>query len=873
MGRAEPALLSLAESIADGAAIDWAAVEAAAAPEEQAVVRQLRVLSELAGLHRSIAVDTPPPSGTIRSRQASAAPAIGSWGHLTLIERLGGGTSGDVYRAWDRHLEREVALKLLRADESIGDLDASRITREGRLLARVRHPNVITVYGVAAHDGRVGLWMELVRGATLEQQIAEHGALSAREATLVGLDLCRALAAVHAAGLIHRDVKAQNVMREDGGRIVLMDLGTGREAGTLESTTTPDLAGTPLYLAPELFTGADASERTDLYSLGVLLYHLVTGAFPVRATTIQQLHEGHRKGQIVRLRDARPNLPAAFVGVVERAIAGDPQRRYTSAGEFEADLAHALNDFTLSAGIPVAPARQTEPVVAEKGRIQRSLSRAAVVAASIAAIATLGLVAALWLNPRPGSSVATPAAIQSIAVLPLVNLSGDPAQDYFADGMTEELIGTLGQLRGVNVISRTSAMQFKGSKRPLPEIGRALKVDAVLEGSVRMVAAGGPGAPARVRVNARLIYAGSDTQVWDRTFESVASDAMALQDDLVRAIAESIGRRIAPPRNDARAGQDPDAFESYLRGRFHGNTRTRASLERAVSFFQQALDRDPQYAKAYAGLADAYRMLGNYGAMPYAEAIARASQAAQKALAIDDTLAEAHASLGLVQDDRLEWSAADASFKRAIDLNPGYVNARQWYATHLSARGLLVDAAAEIEKAAILDPLSTGVQTAHAIIMFLARRYDAAIEQAEKALQLNPDLVRPRVLIAEALAQRGEFDRALQAIDAAARLDAANPEVRVYRACVLALAGRRAEALQLAIDLGERYRSQQEGHAVDVAAPYAVLGEADRAFEWLERARQARDPWMTYIVVDPWFDNVRRDPRFDTLLARLWVTQ
>ena len=315
--------------------------------------------------------------------------------------------------------------------------------------------------------------------------------------------------------------------------------------------------------------------------------------------------------------------------------------------------------------------------------------------------------------------------------------------------------------------------------------------------------------------------------------------------------------------------QDAEVYDLYLKGRFAGNTRTRESLTRSVAYYKEALARDPRHAKAYAGLADAYRNLGTYGAMPYSEAIAHASQA----LAIDNTLGEAHAALGLVHEDRLEWSAADASFKRAIDLNPGYVNARQWYATHLSKRGLLEEASVEIEKAAVLDPLSTGVQTEMALIMFLSRRYDAAIAQAEKTLQLNPDLVRPRVLIAEALAQRGQFDRALEALDAAARLDPANSEMKIYRGCVLALAGRRAEALQMATDLGERYRTQQEGHASDVAAIYASLRDANRAFEWLERGHQARDPWLPYIAVDPWFDNIRKDPRFDTLLASLPPTQ
>jgi serine/threonine protein kinase len=338
------ALLPLAESIADGSQIDWDAVEAGANGEDLAVIRQLRVLYDLALLHRSLPA---PESRTPRApseRGPGPASVIGSWAHLLLVERLGGGTFGDVYRAWDRHLECEVALKLLRAPEESDDLQSSRIAREGRLLARVRHPNVIAVHGVAVHDGRVGLWMELVRGDTLEQLLLRRGPCSDREAAIFGIDLCRAVAAIHGAGLIHRDIKAQNVMREEGGRTVLMDLGTGREIAGGPRHPLADLAGTPLYLAPEVFQGAPASERTDIYSLAVLLYHLVTGSFPVRGMTMEALQEAHATGNVVRLRDARADLPTEFVSVVDRAIANDPARRYASAGALESDLVRAIDE-------------------------------------------------------------------------------------------------------------------------------------------------------------------------------------------------------------------------------------------------------------------------------------------------------------------------------------------------------------------------------------------------------------------------------------------------------------------------------------------------------------------------------------------------
>ena len=456
---------------------------------------------------------------------------------------------------------------------------------------------MIAVHGVDAQEGRVGLWMDLVRGATLEQQLAAHGSFSAGEAAAIGIDLCRALAAIHGAGLIHRDVKAQNVMREDGGRIVLMDLGTGREAERTLAAGVPEMAGTPLYLAPEIFAGSPASPRTDLYSLGVLLYHLVTGSFPVKAATIDRLQAAHASGAGVRLRDARADLPTAFVRVIDRAIAAEPSKRYQSAGELEADLADAIGR-----------AAKPEEEHGGAGRFRR-LTRWGGMLAATAAVAVVALLVGRPLWRHPAAPAFVPGSVKSIAVLPLVNLSGDPNQEYFADGMTDELIGTLGRLSNIAVISRTSTMQFKGSKKSAPDIAKALNVDAVVEGSVTVVGEkGAADAGRRVRVNARLIYGGSDTQLWDRTFEAVASDVLRLQGDVAKAVAEGIQARLTS--SAAPQGIDPRAFDAYLRGRYLWNKRTPEDLRSALAEFKKAVDFDPASSIAWTGLADAYLSAG-----------------------------------------------------------------------------------------------------------------------------------------------------------------------------------------------------------------------------------------------------------------------
>jgi serine/threonine-protein kinase len=857
------ALLALAESIADGAAVDWDAAEAGATAEERAVIRQLRVLSNLAGLHRSMPAPVDEP--TSMARKTSTAPAIGSWAHLALIERLGGGTFGDVYRAWDRHLEREVALKLLRAERADDDLNTSRIANEGRLLARIRHANVVCVHGVAVHDQRVGLWMELVRGVTLEQQLAANGPFSAREAAMIGIDLCRALASIHAAGLIHRDVKAQNVMREDGGRIVLMDLGTGREADGHGGRAMRELAGTPLYLAPEIFVGSPASALTDVYSLGVLLYRLASGSFPVRAATVDELEARHAEGALVRLRDVRADLPSAFVRVVDRAIAPEPAKRYQSAGELEAALLESQADSTPPIAAVTAPAPA-------RNRFFR-WSRAATIAGGLAA--ALFLTAGFWPALRSRLPVAAAASgIHSVAVLPLVNVSADPRQEYFADGITDELIAALSTMPNVTVISRTSVMQFKGSKQTVGEIARALHVDAVLEGSVRIIDGGSPSGagPQKIRLNARLMYAGSDSPIWSRTFESIGDEATALHRQVVAAIAErTVSRSVA--RAPQSGSLDFTAYDLYLRGRYAYNTRSKAGLNEALQYFQQAIARDPNYAKAYAGMADAYTMLSGYEDMPYAEAMARAGQAATKAVALDDTLGEAYASLGLVHDDRLEWDAADAAFKRAIALNPGYASAHHWYSTHLSSRAYFADADRQLDAATLLDPLSANIAGARAMLFLLERRYADAIAAAEKTLQLNGTLVRPRVVIARAYMMQRDFEPALAALNDAAAIDATNNEVRVFTAVLMAASGRRPEAEAIAAELAERFRTTQDVHASEIAVIYASLGDRDSAFAWLDRARLASDPWLRYVKLDPTLDSLRSDARYASFVASLGPTQ
>ena len=573
----EGQLLDLAASVADGSQVDWQAAETGAEKDARRLVRHLRLVADVAELYRSL--PEAPPQATEADERTPDGPR---WGRLILLEKIGEGTSSEVFRAWDPELQREVALKLLRADGSQAEAARWRMLGEARRLARVRHPHVVLVYGADRREDRVGLWMEFVDGARLDTLVQRSGLLGAREAALVGLDLCRALAAVHAAGLVHRDVKAQNVMRESGGRIVLMDFGTGEDLRSSERR----LAGTPLYLAPEILSGGAASGGSDLYSLGVLLFYLVTGQFPIAASTFDDLVKAHGERNIRRLRDLRPSLPEAFVRVVERALEPAPAARYPSAGVMES----ALRD-SLAATEPAAD------IAAPRSVARPSWWKPASWGGLAAAVALSAILLPNWRAPSPVAGE----TIDELAVLPLTDRSGGSAPPYLAEALTDELITTLGQIRSLRVTSNRSVARFKDSRGPVGDIARSLGVDAVLEGRVlrdENVADRG------VAVSARLLAADTGREIWARTFHARSGDTAALAADLASAMSREI--RVAVTTDEARRllqrrPTNPAAEEAYFQGRYHLKQFTHHSLRQAIVAFQRAIELDPRHALASIG--------------------------------------------------------------------------------------------------------------------------------------------------------------------------------------------------------------------------------------------------------------------------------
>ncbi len=677
-------------------------------------------------------------------REAEAAvddTALGRWGHLQLVEKIGAGTFGEVFRAWDPRLEREVALKLLKPAGAPLDSLAERVLHEGRLLARVRHPNVLTVFEAESREGRVGICMEFIKGQTLDQVLDKQGPFGAREALLVGLDLCRALAAVHNSGLVHRDVKAQNVMREEGGRIVLMDFSSGQELREPGGTVLPSMAGTPLYLAPEILSGRDATVRSDIYSVGVLLYHLVTASYPIRTKTMEELWKAHKQGQFKRLRDARPDLPERFVQAVERAIAGNPDERYESAGDMEAALMSALevSPLTISAtprpltAVPAAESASAAVTPAEAwiGR------RAVAVGAGMLAV----LLAAIYWGAGSRENTATPAPvtagqIERIAVLPFENVTGSQEASDLAAAVPLELTARLGQIGALKVVPWSYMRTLDpGATRTITDVGRATNADAIVDGSVQVMP--GTSNNRTVRVAVQVFHAGTGVLLWSGAFDRPLADFLKLQGDLAQAIASELKVKLARREEMllARAPQvDPEAMELYLKGRQAWDERDADGLRRGLEYFRLAADRDPNFAAAHVGIADSYALLSAYyHAVSGKEAYTRAMDATSRALAIDNMLAEAWTSRAFVRYVfGWEWEAAQADFSRALELDPASVLTHHWYADYLTTLGRHDEAIRESHAGGRARPVLGPCQSSCRLVVLLCpavRRCDRTAEE------------------------------------------------------------------------------------------------------------------------------------------------
>ncbi len=741
-------------------------------------------------------------------------------GPYEILAPLGAGGMGEVYRARDTRLDRELAVKVLPAALRDDAEARMRFRREALALSRLNHPSIETVYDLGEDGGVDYLVLEFVPGETLAARLA-RGRIPEREAADLGAQVAEALAEAHERGVLHRDLKPGNIMVTPKGRVKVLDFGLARVA-EMPGDATPTMAvtmvgtttGTLAYMAPEQLLDLPTDARADLYALGVVLYEMTTGERPFRAALATALSNEILHAARVPPRAREVSLSARAEAVILRALERDRARRYQTAGEMVGEL--------------------------------RRLAAGTIEAASAPADA-----------PARG--------VTSIAVLPLENLSGDPAQEYFSDGMTEELIASLAQVRALRIISRTSVMRYKGQRRPIAEIARELNVDAVVEGSVRR-------AGDRVRITAQLIEAATERHLWAKSYERDMKEVLALQGEVAAAIVAEIQVTVTPQEatllKDARV-VNPEAYEAYLKGRYCIERRTEENLRAGLASLDEAVRLDPTLELAHVGVADAYNLMGFMSVLAPREAFPSAQEAARRALAINPSSAEALTSLayGVLWH---EWNCAEAErlFRKSIDLNPRYSQAHLWFANVLILTGRAEEGRAEAQLARTLDPLSNVAIAFHGWFPYWIGRFADAVRSFHEAVQLIPEFAPLHYWRGLAFARVGDDAAAVTSLERCIELFGRTPMAISGLATAHALAGRAGEARAILAELEAQAAHRFVGGYYP-AQVLVALGDRDAAFAALERALEERVHWLAAIRIDPSLAALRGDPRFDALVARV----
>ena len=779
-------------------------------------------------------------------------------GHYRILEKVAAGGMGVVYRAHDEQLERDVALKVLPSGTLTDNSSRRQFRKEALALGKLSHPNIETIYEFDTQDGIDFLVMEYVPGNTLAERLGS-GALPEKEVVALGMQITAALEQAHERGIVHRDLKPRNIAITEHGQAKVLDFGLAKLLPKVNEVTAADTmtdtqagAGTLPYMPPEQLQGDSVDARADIYTIGAVLYEMATDrrAFPEELPSRVINAILHHPPVPPRALNSR--ISPELERIILKCLDKDPARRFQSARELHIDLQR------LSAGLDVhpIPAPLPHPV---------TLWNRAAVAAKYAVSAFLVLGVALtalnfhsWRDRLMGRP--QPTQIRSLAVLPLANRSGDPGQDFFADGMTDELISELAKIGGIRVISRTSVMGFKDSKQLLPEIAKSLKVDAVVEGSVQRVGD-------RVRIKASLVSAGTDRELWTQSYDEDVRDVLTVESRVAKTIADEIQVHLTPQEQAQLSKlrpENPEAHTAYLLGRYYWNKRTADGLQKSIASLQQAIAKDPDYAIAYAALADSYRVLPELTSVTPGEAFPKARTAALKALDLDNSLAEAHSALASIKEDYdWDWKGAEAGYKRAIELSPGFMLAHASYSDLLLETGRFPEALAQATIAQQLDPLSVFANDNLAGIFYYSGDYDLSIDQCQKTLELDSSSSQAHRHLAQVYTQKQLYPEAISELNKAIELSPGSSEALAELGYVFGISGNTDEARRILSQL----KSTSDVSPYHLAIVYMGLKEKTNALQALDDAVKHRSAGVVHLGIAHQFQDLRADQRFAKMLS------
>ena len=794
-------------------------------------------------------------------------------GPYEIVAPLGAGGMGEVWRARDSRLGREVAVKVLPAEFAADPERLKRFEREARATAALSHPNILAVHDVGSHGGVPYLVEELLEGESLRERL-DRGGLTLSESMRIAWEIATGLGAAHEKGIVHRDLKPGNIFLTRHGTVKVLDFGLAKllptvpadEAETLSAAATATtrlggMLGTAAYMAPEQARGRPVDQRADVFAFGVVLYEMLAGERPFKGATGTEVMAAILTDQPAPL---PVGVPPGVVAVVARCLEKDPCRRYQRGSELRAALEAVRSG---AAALPWASPIEARPS-------SWWLTAAVVLAAAIAGVAALDLGG---LRTRVVAGIAGPAPSIKLAVLPFANLSGDPEQEYLSDGLTQEMITQLGRLhpQALSVIARTSVMRYKKTDTPIDQIGRELGVDYVLEGSAQREAG-------RIRVSAELIHVPDQVQLWADSYERELSGILALQSDVARQVAGALALKLLPAertRLTSARTVNPEAYDASLKGSYHWQKLTPTDIDTAERYFDLALEKDPSYAPAYEGLAWVWGARKQMAITAPGEAGLKAKAAAERTIALDDAAAGAHQVLAVVRAwTEWDWAGAEPEWRRALELDPNSATTHAYYAHFLANLGRADEAVPHAERALELDPFNALFHAMYSVVLQYQRRWDESITAARTALSLQPDMP-----VARSSLQRAYIAKGMRNEQLAAQREriARDPERIAAFEQGLAEGGYEGAQRRIADLLAARYeeaRGVPDAGArrvympVGIAWRYLDAGNTERAIDWLEEAYEVRDPNLPYVGLPSW-DALRADPRFRALLRRIGLPE